>query len=265
MEENNGLNLASRPATPHQFAKLAETLRSERDRGFLNLADLRPAQPLCLPACKNTTALPSSSPQPRDYKLSLTISCKFSTHAALKYQASRTQWVYLPHGVVVTDREFFLVNTPCHPSYIRAPPAPPLSKLTPTSLQQVDYVVHRNHGVGYPSAFESTINNETCEQVQYADGLLRVVSGRPTQVFGPGSRSSGAQALQNPNNMSGKAWEKTKSRVRKAIKKLAVDLLKLYAARSRQTGFAYQRIAMPWQEELEDSFPHQATTWRYRM
>jgi len=48
--------------------------------------------------------------------------------------------------------------------------------------------------------------------------------------------------------MSGKAWEKT-SRVRKAIKKLAVDLLKLYAARSQQTGFAYPED-MPWQEEL---------------
>ena len=36
VEENNGLNLASRPvpATPHQFAKLAEILRQERDRGL---------------------------------------------------------------------------------------------------------------------------------------------------------------------------------------------------------------------------------------
>ncbi|MFN7660316.1 MAG: transcription-repair coupling factor, partial [Dolichospermum sp.] len=35
-EENSGLNLGSRPlpVTPHQFAKLAETIRKERDRNF---------------------------------------------------------------------------------------------------------------------------------------------------------------------------------------------------------------------------------------
>ena len=56
-----------------------------------------------------------------------------------------------------------------------------------------------------------------------------------------------------------KAWENTKNKVRKAIKKLAVDLLKLYAARSQRDGFSYP-LDMPWQQELEDSFPYQPTT-----
>ena len=58
--------------------------------------------------------------------------------------------------------------------------------------------------------------------------------------------------------MSSKAWEKTKSKVRKAIKKVAVDLLHLYAQRSQQSGFAYP-TDMPWQEEMEESFPYQPT------
>ena len=58
--------------------------------------------------------------------------------------------------------------------------------------------------------------------------------------------------------MSGKAWERTKKKVQKSIKKLAVDLLKLYAQRSQQQGFVFP-VDQPWQEEMEDSFPYQPT------
>jgi transcription-repair coupling factor (superfamily II helicase) len=58
--------------------------------------------------------------------------------------------------------------------------------------------------------------------------------------------------------MSGKAWEKTKNRVRKGIRKLAVDLLQLYAQRIATAGFCLPSDS-PWQEELEDSFPYQPT------
>jgi transcription-repair coupling factor (superfamily II helicase) len=92
--------------------------------------------------------------------------------------------------------------------------------------------------------------------VQYADGLLRVAADQ----LGSLSRfRSTADAAPQLNKMSGKAWANTKNKVRKAIKKLAVDLLNLYAARSQQKGFAYPPD-MPWQEELEDSFPYQPTT-----
>ena len=64
--------------------------------------------------------------------------------------------------------------------------------------------------------------------------------------------------LQNLNKMSSKAWERTKGKVRKAIKKVAVDLLKLYAQRAEQQGYAYP-VDTPWQQELEDSFPYQPT------
>jgi transcription-repair coupling factor (superfamily II helicase) len=39
---------------------------------------------------------------------------------------------------------------------------------------------------------------------------------------------------------------------------VAVDLLKLYAQRAKMEGFAYP-VDMPWQQELEDSFPYQPT------
>jgi transcription-repair coupling factor (superfamily II helicase) len=58
--------------------------------------------------------------------------------------------------------------------------------------------------------------------------------------------------------MSGKVWQNTKNRVRKSVKKLAVDLLKLYAQRAQTTGYSYPED-QPWQRELEDSFPYQVT------
>ena len=60
------------------------------------------------------------------------------------------------------------------------------------------------------------------------------------------------------NKLTGQTWEKTKNKVRKSIKKLAVDLLKLYAQRSQQQGFAFPPDT-PWQEEMENSFPYQPT------
>ena len=58
--------------------------------------------------------------------------------------------------------------------------------------------------------------------------------------------------------MTGKTWEKTKGKARKAIQKVAVDLLKLYAKRAQMQGFTYPED-MPWQQELEDSFPYNPT------
>lgn len=120
-------------------------------------------------------------------------------------------------------------------------------------------MVHRNHGIGKFIKLESlTVNRETREYlvVQYADGLLRVAADQVGSLSRFRSTSDGAPEL---HKMSGRAWANTKNKARKAIKKLAVDLLKLYAQRSQHKGFAYP-LDSPWQEELEDSFPYQPTT-----
>jgi len=142
--------------------------------------------------------------------------------------------------VFVTDREFFGQHS-LAPAISASAAAPPLSKLTPTSSAG-DYVVHRNHGVGKFLKLEKlTINNETLFGSAVC-GWLTASSGRYSGLC-PGFAVSGAQAPEL-NNMSGKAWKDQESKA--IIKKLAVDLLKLYAARSQQTGFAYRD--MPWQE-----------------
>ncbi|MEH1943732.1 MAG: transcription-repair coupling factor [Nostoc sp.] len=261
-EENSGINLASRPVpvTPHQFAKLAETIRQERDRNFsIWLLSAQPSRSVSLLQEHDCPA--QFIPNPRDYqaidKLQINhipIALKYSGLAELEGFILPTYRI-----VIVTDREFFGQHSLATPGYIRKRHKATSKQVDPNKLRPGDYVVHRNHGVGKFVKLESlTINNETRDYlvVQYADGLLRVAADQVGALSR--FRAAGDKAPEL-NRMTGKAWENTKNKVRKAIKKLAVDLLKLYAARSQQQGFSFPGD-MPWQEELEDSFPYQPTT-----
>ncbi len=261
-EENDGINLASRsvPVTPHQFAKLAETIRQERDRNFsIWLISAQPSRSVSLLQEHDCPA--QFIPNPRDYlaidKLQIN-----HTPVALKYSGlAELEGFILPtyRLVIVTDREFYGQHSLATPGFIRKRHKATSKQVDPNKLRPGDYVVHRNHGVGKFVKLESlTINNETRDYlvVQYADGLLRVAADQLGALSR--FRAAGDKAPEL-NKMTGKAWENTKNKVRKAIKKLAVDLLKLYAARSQQQGFNFP-TDMPWQEEMEDSFPYQPTT-----
>jgi transcription-repair coupling factor (superfamily II helicase) len=259
---NSALNLASRrvPVTPHQFAKIADVLRQERDRKFsIWLLSAQPSRSVSLLQEHDCPA--QFIPNPRDYQAIDKLQINY-TPVALKYSGlAELEGFILPtfRLVVVTDREFYGQHTLATPTYVRKRRKATSKQVDPNKLRPGDFVVHKNHGVGRFLKLESlTLNDETREYlvVQYADGLLRVAAD---QV---GVLSRFRATVEKPpelNKMTGKAWENTKNKVRKAIKKLAVDLLKLYAARSQQTGFSYP-LDTPWQQEMEDSFPYQPTT-----
>jgi transcription-repair coupling factor (superfamily II helicase) len=260
-EVGQGLNLSSRPvpAIPHQFAKLAETLRQERDRSFsIWLVSAQPSRSVALLQEHDCPA--QFVPNPRDYPAIDKLQAQ-RTPVAVKYSGlAELEGFVLPtfRLVVVTDREFFGQHSLATPTYIRKRRQAASKQVDPNKLQLGDYVVHRNHGVGRFLKLESlSINHEIREYLvlQYADGLLRVAADQLNALSR--YRGTGSEAPEL-NKMSGKAWEKAKSKVRKAIKKVAFDLLQLYAQRSQQQGFAYP-IDTPWQEEMEDSFPYQPT------
>ena len=54
------------------------------------------------------------------------------------------------------------------------------------------------------------------------------------------------------------AWEKTKKRVKKAMRDMAAELLKLYAERKTRPGHAFTGES-PWQREFEESFEYEET------
>ncbi len=261
--ENNstGTNLASRriPVTPHQFAKIADILREERDRGFnLFLVSAQPSRSVSLLQEHDCPA--QFVPNPKDYPAIDRLQIQH-VPVALKYSGqAELEGFVLPtlRLVVVTDREFFGQHALATPSYVRKRRRAASKQVDPNKLQPGDYVVHKNHGVGQFTKLESlTVSSETREYLvlKYADGTLRVAADRVGLLSRYRHAGSGKPQL---NKMSGKSWERTKDKVRKAVKKVAVDLLKLYAQRSKQQGFAFPSDA-PWQQELEDSFPYQAT------
>lgn len=255
------VNLASRsvPAIPHQFGKLAETLRGERDRGFaIWLISAQPSRSVALLQEHDCPA--QFIPNPRDYLAIEKLQIQH-TPVAVKYSGlAELEGFILPtfRLVVVTDREFFGQHSLATPSYVRKRRRAASKQVDPNKLRPGDFVVHKSHGIGRFLKLESlTLDRETREYLvlQYADGLLRVAADQLSSL----SRFRGAgDTAPELNKMSNKAWEKTKSKVRKAIKKVAVDLLQLYAQRAQQKGFIYP-IDLPWQQEMEDSFPYQPT------
>ncbi|PSN76847.1 transcription-repair coupling factor, partial [filamentous cyanobacterium CCP4] len=260
-EANNGLNLASRPvqAIPHQFGKLAETIRSETKRKYaVWLASAQPSRSVALLQEHDCPA--QFIPNPRDFNA---IDKLHAQHVpvAVKYSGlAELEGFVLPtfRIVVVTDREFFGQHTLATGGYVRKRRRAASKQVDPNKMKPGDFVVHRSHGIGKFIKLESLVlNHETRDYlvIQYADGLLRVAADQVGSLSRYRAASGQAPVL---NKMTSTAWEKTKGRAKKAIQKVAVDLLKLYAQRAKMEGYAYPPD-MPWQQELEDSFPYQPT------
>ncbi len=260
-EGADAVNLAARsiPVTPHAFAKLAEVLREERDRNFnIWLASAQPTRSVSLLQEHDCPA--QFIPNPRDYQA---IDRSLTSHVpvAVKYSGlAELEGFILPtfRIVVVTDKEFYGQHTLATPGYVRKRRKASSKKVDPNKLRPGDYVIHRNHGLGQFLKLESlTLNHETRDYlvVKYADGLLRVAADQVGALSRFRTTTNSSPQL---NKMTGKAWENTKNKVRKTVKKLAVDLLRLYSQRTQQTGFTYPQDS-PWQEEMEDSFPYQPT------
>ncbi|MGD1807864.1 transcription-repair coupling factor [Dapis sp. BLCC M126] len=255
------LNLASRPlpVMPHQYAKLAENLRQERERKHsVFLISAQPSRSVSLLQEHDCPA--QFIPNPRDYPAIDRLQTQY-TPVALKYSGlAELEGFILPtfRLAVITDREFYGQHTLATPTYIRKRRQAASKQVDPNKLRPGDYVVHRQHGIGKFVKLESlTLNNETRDYlaIQYADGLLRVAADQLGSLSRLRSTDKKKPQL---NKLTGKTWESTKNKVRKSIKKLAVDLLKLYAQRAEKTGYSFPTDT-PWQEEMEDSFPYQPT------
>lgn len=263
-ENSDAVNLSSRPipATPHQFGKLAGMLRGEQEVyhgiSLKNFSTwLISAQPSRSVALLQEHDCPAQFvPNSRDYRA---IERLHTQHipTAVKYSGlAELEGFILPtfRIVVVTDREFFGQHVLATPGYIRKRRRATSKQVDLNKLRPGDYVVHKNHGVGKFLKLESWENREYLV-VQYEDGLLRVPADALELLSRYRRTGDRAPTL---NKMSGKAWERTKDKVRKSVKKLAVDLLGLYAKRSQLSGYAYPADDV-WQEEMEDSFPYQPT------
>ncbi len=260
-EENRGVNMSSRsiPAIPHQFGRLAQTVRDYREQKYkIILISAQPSRTVALLQEHDCQA--QFIPNVRDYP-AIDKTHNLRIAVALKYSGiAEIQGFVLPtyRIVVISDREFFGQHALGTPNYVRKRRRAVSKKVDLNKLAAGDYVVHKNHGVGQFIKLERlTVNRETREYLvlKYADGLLRVVVDQMSIL----SRYRGMnEAKPELHKMTSKAWVNTTTKAKKAIKKIAFDLLELYAKRAQQLGFAFPPDN-PWQQEMEDSFPYQPT------
>ena len=130
--------------------------------------------------------------------------------------------------------------------------------IDPMQLKTGDYVVHEQHGVGrYIELITRSINNISREYlvIEYASSKRGQPADRlfvPTDTLEQVTKYVGGESPAL-HRIGGADWQSSKRKARKAIKQIAAELIRLYAARMSAPGFAFSADT-PWQKELEDSF-----------
>ncbi len=123
-----------------------------------------------------------------------------------------------------------------------------------------DVVVHRDYGLGLFAGLASIEDAGAVREMvdlRYAgDAKLLVPVERLDLIQKYASAGDGPSPALD--RLGGAGWEKRKSSVRKAVKDIADQLLKLYARRAAAPGHAFSKDS-PWQKEFEDAFEYVET------
>src|SRR5947207_1976333 len=124
-----------------------------------------------------------------------------------------------------------------------------------------DYVVHVEHGIGQYLGLKEIAQGEGEPATEFM--LLEYAEG--AKLYVPLTRLDLVQKYRSAegtkpalSHLGTAAWAKTKARVKKAMKDMADELLKLYAARRMAEGFAFSADGQ-WQREFEDAFEYNET------
>jgi len=159
--------------------------------------------------------------------------------------------------VVLTAREIYgwrKLHRPESSAYRRG-----FSLTSLRELEEGDYVVHINHGIGiYQGLTKQTIDGMERDYlvVAYAgeDRLYIPVTqlDRIQKYIGPEGGQVTVSALKSTS------WQSTKKKARRSTQLLARELLKLYRDREQAGGYAFGPDG-PWLKELEESFQYEET------
>jgi len=142
---------------------------------------------------------------------------------------------------------------------MRRMPARRKKQIDPLELKPGDYVVHEQHGVGrYVEMAQRTVQGATREYLvlEYGSSKRGAPPDRlyvPADTLDQVTRYVGGEQ-PSLDRLGGGDWTKRKNRARKAVRQIAAELIRLYAARQATRGHAFGADS-PWQRELEDAFP----------
>lgn len=122
-----------------------------------------------------------------------------------------------------------------------------------------DYVVHANHGIG------KYIGVETLKVGNIHRDYLHIRYGGDDKLFVPTDQVHLLQKYigsegEAPrlHKMGGSEWSKAKAKACASVADIAKELIKLYAQRQVENGYAFEADT-PWQKEFEDAFVYEET------
>jgi transcription-repair coupling factor (superfamily II helicase) len=126
-------------------------------------------------------------------------------------------------------------------------------------LKLGDAIVHRDYGIGlFQGLTRVPVEGEEREfmEIGYAEEKRLLL---PVERLDLVQKYSGVEGVQPAlDKLGGAGWARRKASVKKAMKDMTDQLLKLYARRSLADGFAFSRDS-PWQKEFEDAFEYEET------
>ncbi|MCR4822552.1 MAG: transcription-repair coupling factor [Treponema sp.] len=126
-------------------------------------------------------------------------------------------------------------------------------------LNEGDYVVHVNYGIGIFRGIQRVKamgNERDYIKLEYADEEFAFV---PIEQVNLVQRYIGSEG-ENPrvDRIGSKSWENRKSKVKKAVEDLAEKLIALYSRRKASRGFPFPKDG-EWQTAFEAAFPYEDT------
>ena len=164
--------------------------------------------------------------------------------------------------ILLTDNEFLGKSAGFVPTPKSKLAAKRGAQVDPLALKAGDYVVHEIHGIGrFVEMVQRELGQSKHKQtkeylvIEYAPakrGLAGDVLYVPTDQLDYLTRYVGSEAPVL-SKLGGSDWAKTKGNARKAVRKIAIDLVKLYSQRMNAKGHAFLPDTA-WQREMEDSF-----------
>ncbi|MBN8205533.1 transcription-repair coupling factor [Microbacterium esteraromaticum] len=171
---------------------------------------------------------------------------------------------------VLTDNEFYGRTIGGDQRMVKKLASRRRNVVDPLQLKPGDHVVHATHGIGrFVEMAQREVSSGGRNAVKTTRDYL-VLEYAPAKRGYPGdklfvptdqldllSKYVGGEA-PTLSKMGGSDWAAAKGKARRAVRDIAVELVKLYSARMSAKGHAFGPDT-PWQRELEEAFPFAET------
>lgn len=177
------------------------------------------------------------------------------------------QWLDKPlsSGFITKDMKFAILTE--HQIFDRIPKLRSKTKTSKTSLtlkelenlQVGDYVVHEDKGIGQFDGFQTIKIGDSlhdCVRIKYQDDDILFLQLAHLNKIDKYSSSEGI--TPKLNKLGTPEWERRKARLKKKIKDISRELIKLYAKRKQSEGYKFP-VDTIWQKEFEASFMFEDT------